>query len=455
MTAALAEVARAIGDDAVVREPDVVVRVTNLHDLRAVVQIAARDKIPLLPRVAGAKLHHDHASRGWVIDLSAMNRICDLDERNQLAVIEPGVTFGQLAQVLDDRRTGLTIGFPLSPAEGSILANCLLDGLGNLSLRHGLMGEWLSGLEVVRADGTVLKTGSWAAGAPPFSRAPLPDLTGLFVSMQGGTGIVSKAAVQLWPARAARERSFLLFNERRDALRVLAELPRLDVLDDAGALFWPAAKMLLGVESPRERDPAEPEVYVYLDIGACDRDFLHAKRAVLDRALARARRAGARFEGPIDVGSFAAIAPSLGRFAEFPTRMDFLTAHPKGGLTWVGTYGPIDGLGDACDAGLAILADHGFPPLVVARPMKGGHFSVLRFIEVFDPASEGERNRVLACNTALVDMLRPRGYVMYKTPGWAVERYKEHLDPGFVRLLGEVKKILDPDGLMSPGRWAL
>jgi hypothetical protein len=44
---------------------------------------------------------------------------------------------------------------------------------------------------------------------------------------------------------------------------------------------------------------------------------------------------------------------------------------------------------------------------------------------------------------------------MYKTPGWAVERYKEHLDPGFVRLLGEVKKILDPDGLMSPGRWAL
>lgn len=45
------------------------------------------------------------------------------------------------------------------------------------------MGEWICGLEVVRADGSVLRTGAWAAGvAVPFSRAPLPDVTGLFVS---------------------------------------------------------------------------------------------------------------------------------------------------------------------------------------------------------------------------------------------------------------------------------
>jgi glycolate oxidase len=433
--------------------PEAVITVANLHDLRLVVGIAARARIPLVPRVGGTNLTFPQQG-GWVIDIASMNRILELDERNQVVVIEPGVTFTQLTEVLDRRRTGLTIGLPLAPPETSIVASCLVDGLGNLSLRHGVLAEWLTGLEVVRADGTLLRTGAWAAGAPPFARAPLPDLTGLFVSMQGATGIVSKAAVRLWPAPQVHERVFVLFFDRRDALRTLGELPRFDILDDAGALFWPAAKMLLGIVDPRERDPAEPEVIVHLDLGACDRELLAAKRAVLDRQLAKAARAGARFEGPIGDADLRAIDPRLGTFAEFPARLDVLH-RARGGLTWVGTYGPIDAVGDAVDAGIGVLADHGFPPLIVARPMKGGHFAVLRFIELFDTASEVERARVLACNMALCDVLRPRGFVMYKTPGWAVDRYRAHLDPGFARLLGEVKQLLDPDGTMNPGRWQL
>jgi FAD/FMN-containing dehydrogenase len=473
MTSPIAELVATLGDPAVNRDPaalrlagrdrsesppgmpDAIVRVTNLHDLRAVVGIAARGRIPLIPRIAGTNLTFPEGGGGWILDLATMNRICELDERSQVAVLEPGVTFGQLAAVLDERHTGLTIGVPLSPYDVSIVATCLLDGLGSLSLRHGPMGEWLTGLEVVRADGSLLRTGSWAAGAPPFARAPLPDLTGLFVSMQGATGFVSKAAVRLWPAQAASERWFLLFFDRRDAFRALGELPRLDILDDAGALFWPAGKMLLGVDSPRDRDPAEPEVIAYLELGACDRDLLAAKRAVIERHLARARRAGARFEGPIAGDDLAAVNPHLARFVRYPTRLDFLLDRRQGGVSWISAYGPIDGVSIACDAGISILADHGLPPLIVARPMRAGQFAVLRFIEVFDAASDADRARVLACNQALCDMLRPRGFVMYKTPGWAVDRYRAHLDPGFTRLLGEVKQLLDPTGIMNPGRWDL
>jgi glycolate oxidase len=472
MTTALEEVVSALGAAAVTHDPaalaaaardksespagspEAVVRISNLHDLRVVVTIAAAAKIPLVPRIAGTNLAFPERG-GWIVDLASMNRIVDFDERNQIVVLEPGVTFGMLGALLEQRRTGLTIGEPLSPADTSIVATCLLDGLGSLSLRHGGMAEWLTGLEVVRADGSLLRTGAWAAGAPPFSRAPLPDLTGLFVSMQGATGLVSKAAVRVWPAPAASERHFLLFFDRRDALRALADLPRLDVLDDAGALFWPAIKMLLGVASPGARDPAEPEVIAYLDVGACDRELLGAKRDVLHRALARARRAGARFEGPIAAADLAALDPRLGRLARAPTRLDFLLDQSVGGVTWISAYGPSDAVAAACDAGMAVLGDHGFPPLIVARPMKGGTFAVLRFIETFDATSDAARARVLACNQVLCDQLRERGFVMYRTPGWAVERYRAHLDPGFARLLGEVKTLLDPDGLMNPGRWNL
>lgn len=465
---ALDEVIAALGEAAVVRDPDAlglagrgraegdvgtpeaILRVSNLHDLRAVVGIAARAEIPVIPRIAGAQLVYPPRG-GWILDLAGMNRICDLDLRAQVAVLEPGVTFGQLAEVLEHRRTGLTIGTPLSIGDTSVVATCLVDGLGSLSMRHGGMGEWLTGVEVVRGDGTLLRTGAWAAGAPPFARAPLPDLTGLFVSMQGTTGLVSKAAVRLWPAPAVHERWFLLYHDRRDALRALGELPRLEILDDAGALFWPGLKMLLGVESPRDRDPAEPEVIAYLDLGACDRDLLAAKRAVLERALARARRAGARFDGPIAAADLAALDPRLARLARAPTRLDFLRDR-RGAVTWVTLYGPIENVAAACDAGTAVLADHGLPPLVVARPTKGGQFGVLRFVEVLDPASEADRARVLACNQALCDLLRTRGYVMYRMPGWAFDRYREHLDPGFVRLVGEVRRLLDPGGIMNPGR---
>jgi glycolate oxidase len=85
--------------------------------------------------------------------------------------------------------------------------------------------------------------------------------------------------------------------------------------------------------------------------------------------------------------------------------------------------------------------------------MKGGHFAVLRFIEVFRRSVAAERERVRACNAELCDVLLSEGFVMYKTPGWAVSRWRERLDPGFVRMLREVRQVLDPDHLLNPGRW--
>jgi len=230
--------------------PDAVVDVATRDELVAVVKLAARAAVPLVPRVAGTNLGGltIPGRGGWVLDLTRMNRIVELHVEDMVAVLEPGVSFAQLKQALDEQQTGLTIGFPLAPPEVSVVANCLLDGLGNLSLRHSAMGEWISGLEVIRADGTLLRTGAMALGVPvPFARAPLPDLSGLFVSLQGATGLVSRAAIQLWPAPAFRERSFVFVFDRAALCPALGALARLDVLDDLGALSWPTGKLLLGV----------------------------------------------------------------------------------------------------------------------------------------------------------------------------------------------------------------
>ncbi|MFC1642418.1 FAD-binding oxidoreductase [Myxococcota bacterium] len=436
--------------------PDAVVRVESLEQLQAVVRLADGSRTPLVPRVAGTNLGGlTIATRGgWIVDLTAMNRIVELNEADCVAVVEPGVTFGQMRAALDSAPTKLTIGYPLSPPESSVAANCLLDGLGNLSLRHGAMGQWITGLEVVRADGSLLRTGAWALGAPvPFGRAPLPDLTGLFLSWQGTTGIVSKLGIELWPCLPFRERSFVLTYDRAATFRALRELPRLDLLNDMGGLSWPTSKMLLGVEHPRVRDPAEPEFFFYLDLAAATEELFRAKRNALRAYVHGLQADGLRVEDPIDVPSLVRIEPRMGRLADFPTRLDFLLDHPDGGLSWVGTYGPMSHFETACERGIRIVEGYGFPPTIVARPMKGGHFAVLRFIQVFRRGLPEERERVRCCHAALCDALLQEGYLVYKTPGWAVERYRSVMDPGFARLLKEVRHLLDPHHLLNPGRW--
>jgi FAD/FMN-containing dehydrogenase len=437
---------------------DAVVCISDLEQLQAAVRLASEQKIPLTPRVAGTNLGGLTlpVRGGWVLDLRPMNRIVSLDADNLVAVLEPGVTFAQLKAAMDTCQPRLTLGYPLAPPDASVMANCLLDGLGNLSLRHGAMGDWINGLEVVRADGSLLRTGVGALGvAVPFARAPLPDLTGLFLSWQGTTGIVSKLAVQLWPAPAFRERAFVLAYDRAATLRALRELPRLDVLDDLGGLSWPTGKLLFGVHHPKERDPAEPEFFFYLDIGASGQQLLDEKWRIVHRYLGQLRSEGLRIENPLDLPTLLRIEPRFERLVTYPTRLDFLLDHPDGGLTWVGTYGPMSRFERGIELGVGIVERHGFPPTIVARPMRGGHFGVLRFIQVFRRHDPADCRRVQACNAELGEALLEEGFVMYKTPGWILPHYQQRLDSGFARLVREIRSLVDPHGILNPGRWEL
>lgn len=114
--------------------PEMVAYIQSAEEILETVRLASRHKVPLVPRIAGTNLGGlSIPTRGGILlDLTAMNRIEAINETDMLAVIEPGVTFQQLIDELAARELPLTIGIPLSPPETSIMANCLLDGLGNL-----------------------------------------------------------------------------------------------------------------------------------------------------------------------------------------------------------------------------------------------------------------------------------------------------------------------------------
>ena len=453
-----AQALKAVADDMTecpAGQPGLVVRLKTVEEVQAVIRAARAAHVPLVPRLAGTNLGGltNPAPGAVVVDLLPMNRIIEVNEADQYAVIEPGVTWEQLKAYLEEKKIELVIGFPLSPPDTSIMANCLLDGLGNLSLVHGSMADWITGLEVVLPDGSLARTGAAAGGVTWCSRGPFPDVTGLFVAFQGTTGICTKLGVTLWPKPQHRTRLFVLCYDRKAAIAAQRSLARTRIADDLGGLSWPTGKMLLGVPKPGPRDPDEPDFFLYVDLSGMTERDLALKVELFNEALAGLRKQGFELEDPISIPDLVAVEPRLAKFADFPTRLDFLLDHEGGGLTWVGTYGPLSRSQEGSDVGMELLEKRGYAPILVSRPMKGGHFAVLRFIITFDKHDPAEVARVAEANRAVLEAVMPLGFLPYKTPGWALEAIRAKLDPGFLRLVRDVKKMLDPDGIMNPGRW--
>ncbi len=431
------------------RTPAYVVRATQEEQIPALLKLATEHGVPVTPKatgqnVAGLAIPEEG---GIVLDLSPLDAV-EIDAQNMVAWIGPGVSWERLKA--ECARHDLAIGFPLAPPDASVMACALMDGLSTMALAHGSYADWVHGVVAYLADGTRVVTGSAAVSGRPLSRGPLPDLTGLFISWFGTTGVVVRLGLALWPLRAHRRREIILCGDAARGFRLMRAGARAGGFDDLGGLGWPAAKWALGAEELGPRDPAEPELYILADYGADTKKELALQRDKL-RALAQAESLPA----PMLVQDLVQLAPALEPFAELPARLGFLLDHPGGGLTWVGTYGPMERLEEGARIGARLLEEAGHPPLLVTRPMKGGHYAVLRFIEKFNRSDPVEVERIRVLNVALGRALLDLDYVPYKCPDTLLDEVLQRMDPGFRDLMQRVKNAVDPKGILSPSRWRL
>src|SRR6202049_1503502 len=172
--------------------PDVVVLPASAEEVAAIVKIAARYHVPVVPRGAGTGLSGGAIpiDGGIVVAFARMNRILEVDYDNLRAVVQPGLVNLHLSNALNPQ------GFYYVP-DPSSQRSCTIGGNvgenagGPHTLLYGVTTNHVLGLEIVTPEGIVVQVGGQTYDTPGY------DLTGLLIGSEGTLCIVTKIIVRI------------------------------------------------------------------------------------------------------------------------------------------------------------------------------------------------------------------------------------------------------------------
>jgi glycolate oxidase len=187
--------------------PDLVVLPSSAEEVSRILILANAHDFPVIPRGSGTGLTGGSVpvSGGVVLSFTRMNRILEIDPRNLIAVVEPGVvTF-----ILQEEVAKHGLFYPPDPASykySSIGGNIAECAGGPNSLKYGVTRDYVLGLEVVLPTGEIINPGvKTMKGVVGY------DLARLFVGSEGTLGVVTKITLKLIPLPEARATILALF----------------------------------------------------------------------------------------------------------------------------------------------------------------------------------------------------------------------------------------------------
>lgn len=419
--------------------PQVVVFAESTEQVSRLLRFANEHRIPVTARGAGyGYVGGCVPVRGGIaLSLARMNRIKEISFADAIAVVEPGVITGELQAKAKEQR----LFYPPDPAslkDCSIGGNVATNAGGPRCLKYGVTRNYVAGLEVVLANGEVVRT-----GARVHKNKTGFDLIGLFVGSEGMLGVVTEVTLKLLPLPPARATLSAAFDRMSTAAAVVQEifahgfLP--SSLEIADHLTLEAARRDLGSEIVA---PGNAHLLVDVDGQA---ETVAAEMAKL-RHLVEAKKPNI-----VDVATVEADCEQL-----WALRREFSHSLGATGLTKLNQdiVVPRSRLVELVEFAEGLHTKHGFPVAAFGHAGDGNiHVNIMADHYNEDAAV---RDQVEGALDELFKQVLAWGGVITGEHGigLAKKRWWPEATSEAVRdLHRRLKRTLDPHGILNPGKF--
>jgi len=456
----------------------------SVAQIQQIVRIANRYKVPLYTISTGRNLAYGGSapvySGSVVLDLKRMNKILDVSEDQAYALVEPGVSYFDLYRHIRERNLKLWIDCP-DPGWGSLIGNALDHGAGRTPLPYRDHFGAHCGMEVVLANGEVVRTGMGALPTAKtwqhFQYGAGPSADGLFA--QSNLGIVTKMGFWLLPEPEASLTGQIRVPRHDDVVpfvRILGQLAFQGIVNCVFSLQSPVFAGRLDPEKSALLDRSgggsaedwdryaaskgrhfwQTDLRFYGPAKVIAAQWEHVKERVAaiagaqftDGELTRFPLTDEQIAKVNDPGSFG--VPSLNVFSSLAGTSGHLDASPM--LPYSG-----EALLEAHKVFMKVFRDAGFE-LVLGFAMSYHWRAFIMFQEINLTRDAAQNAKARALYEQVIKVASDHGWGIYRAHAAfmdAVMQQYSYNDHSLMRLNETLKDALDPNGILSAGRYGI
>jgi len=441
------------------RAPAVVVRPRSVSEVQAVLVLANQEKIPVVPHSGGLSGGEATPTRegSILLDLRRMNQIVEVNTDARFMIVEPGVTSAQAWKYMQENHPDYRPGIPDgAPPSATIVGDHLDRGFHFLSTKYGPTADAVLGLEVVLPTGEIVRTGSGTLPTAKWFYKWMfgPDLTGIFLGSQGTLGVVTKMAVKIFPMSKFRDVVAFGASEWKYLIDPCLDVLKTEKVDLAqgGNYHLATCRRAKYKWPPAPKPEGLPKVWMNFELGADSREELESIKKRIDDILKKHQASYGEqniFNWKLDTRSIIA------RLTK-PNRISVpFAGHKGGGLLFITWYTPWQESSKFCETAENLMERHRFSPVVWLAAVDHGRQALVMPIVLFDPKSPEEYKTLEALDKEMSEQFLNMGGIPYR-PSYAVHAPMAMSQSlGYYDLLKKIKRTLDPNGIMHPGRLAL
>lgn len=414
--------------------PDAVIWPLSTEEVSLVARICSAHGCPIVPWGAGTSLEgHAIPIRGGVsLDLSRMDKVLAIHPEDMDVVVQPGISRKRLNEELRD--TGLF--FPVDPgADATIGGMASTRASGTVAVRYGTMREAVLALEVVLADGRVIRTGTRARKSSAGY-----DLTRLLVGSEGTLGIITEVTLRLHGIPEAVSAAICTFATTADAVNTVIQTIQMGI--PVARMEYVDAPSIRAVNRYSNYDMAEQPT-LFMEFHGTEAGVEEQARTVGEIA---AGNSGSDFQWtvkPEDRSRLWAARHNYfyGLKAMVPGKKALATD----------ACVPISRLAECIDETERDMAESSLFFAIVGH-VGDGNFHVSLMI---DPAEPGELDEAMRLSDRLTERTLRLGGTVSGEHGVGIGKRKfmerEHGADAW-ELMGAIKRTFDPNGILNPGK---